>query len=69
MNRDNLRLYVDRWKAVEEVNRQEGMNETMEDRWRKLNAIHGLGLALGLVRESESEKEVWKRWNILRGLR
>jgi len=35
----NIRFYRERWKAVEEIERQELRAMSLEERWQKLNAI------------------------------
>lgn len=63
----NIRLYKDRWKAVEEIERQELRAMTFEDHWRKLNAIVRFALATGMeVKKDNSEMEVFSRWSKLK---
>jgi len=45
----DIRLYKERWKAVEEIEQQELRAMTAEQHWQKLNAIVQLPL-----------KRVWK---------
>jgi hypothetical protein len=59
----NIRLYKDRWKAVEEIERQELRAMTFEDHWRKLNAIVRFALGTGMeIKRDNSEMEVFSRW-------
>ena len=63
MDVGNIRLYKDRWKAVEKVERQELRAMTLEDHWRKLNAIVRFAIESGMEFDrDESEMEVILRW-------
>lgn len=64
MNADEIRFHLrDRWKAVEEIERQELRAMSMETRLKQIVAILGLGMGLGFSFEpDESELEVFKRW-------
>ena len=63
----NIRLYKDRWKAVEEIERQELRAMTFEDHWRKLNAIVRFALGTGMeIKRDNSEMEVFSRWSKLK---
>ena len=44
----NIRLYKDRWKAVEEIEQQELRAMTLEEHWRKLNAIARFAIEMGM---------------------
>ena len=59
----DIRLYKDRWKAVEEIERQEMRAMTLEDHWRKLNAIVRFAMEMGMENNrDDSEMEVFLRW-------
>jgi hypothetical protein len=59
----DIRLYKDRWKAVEEIERQELRAMTLEEHWRKLNAIVRFAIETGMQNDrDESEMEVSLRW-------
>ncbi|HSG42101.1 MAG TPA: hypothetical protein VLA72_02995 [Anaerolineales bacterium] len=61
----DIRFYRERWKAVEEVERQELRAMTLEEHWRKLNAIVRFAIETGMHRDDdddESEMEVFLRW-------
>ena len=60
--RDDLRAYRERWLAVEEIERQEQRNASLELRWRQLNAAYGMAKELGLLRSDPSESGVFERW-------
>ena len=63
----NIRLYKDRWKAVEEIERQELRAMTFQDHWRKLNAIVRFALETNMeVKKDSSEMEVFSRWSKLK---
>ena len=63
----NIHLYKDRWKAVEEIERQELRAMTFEDHWRKLNAIVRFALGTGMeIKRDNSEMEVFSRWSKLK---
>jgi len=63
----NIRLYKDRWKAVEEIERQELRAMSFEDHWRKLNARVRFALGTGMeIKRDNSEMEVFSRWSKLK---
>ena len=59
----DIRFYMERWKAVEEIERQELRAMTMEEHWRKLNAIVRFAMETGMKRDDDDgEMEVFLRW-------
>jgi hypothetical protein len=64
MNKEELRFHLrDRWKAVEEIERQELRSMSLEARLRQMNAIWKLGKGLGFsFAPDESEFEVFTLW-------
>ena len=59
----DIRFYKERWKAVEEIERQELRAMTLEEHWRKLNAIVRFAIEMGMKPdEDDSEMEVYLRW-------
>lgn len=64
MNAEEIRFHLrGRWKAVEEIERQELRAMSMQTRLEKMNAIWRLGKGLGFSFEpDESELEVFVRW-------
>lgn len=59
----DIHFYRERWKAVEEIERQELRAMTMEDHWRKLNAIVRFAIEAGMQREEDDgEMEMILRW-------
>ena len=63
----NIRLYKDRWKAVEEIERQELRAMSLEEHWRKLNAIARFAMEMGMEnKQDDSEMDVFLRWGELK---
>ena len=63
MDVGDIRFYKERWKAVEEIERQELRAMTLEEHWRKLNAIVRFALETGMKPDKDdSEMEVILRW-------
>lgn len=59
----DIRAYVERWKAVEEIERQELRALTPEEHLRKLNAIARFAMEMGMKREDDDgEMEVLMSW-------
>jgi hypothetical protein len=59
----DIRFYRERWKAVEEIERQELRAMTLEEHWRKLNAIARFAIEAGMQGDDdECEMEVFLRW-------
>ena len=57
-----LKAYLTRWQAVEEIERQELQNATLELRWKQLNAVSGMAIGLDIYKSREDEIEVIQRW-------
>ena len=65
----NIRLYKDRWKAVDEIKRQELRAMTPDEHWRRLNAIVRFAIETGMENNKDnSETEVFLRWAKLKVL-
>jgi hypothetical protein len=64
MNAEEIRFHLrDRWKAVEEIERQELRASTVKENWKKLNAIMLRARMLKLLRgHDDNEMEVFLRW-------
>jgi hypothetical protein len=63
----DIKFYRDRWKAVEEIERQELRASTVQTNWRQLNSILRRSIRLELRRgDDDGEMEIFKRWTILR---
>jgi hypothetical protein len=59
----DIRFYKERWKAVEEIERQELRAMTLEEHWRKLNAIVRFAIEMGMKHDdNDGEMEVFLRW-------
>jgi hypothetical protein len=59
----DIRLYKERWKAVEEIEQQELRAMTLEEHWRKLNAIVRFAIEMGMEQDKDNgEMEVFWRW-------
>lgn len=59
----DIRLYKDRWKAVEKIEQQELRAMTLEEHWRKLNAIARFAIEIGMAKEHDDEEmQVFLRW-------
>ena len=63
-----LQFYRERWKAVEEIEREELRASTPESNWRHFNAILQRANQMGLPKRGEDgEMEVFLRWAKLKG--
>jgi hypothetical protein len=65
--KEEMKAYRERWKAVEEIERQELRALTMEQHWQQINKLFGFALEQGFVRgDDDSEMVVFQRWAKLR---
>ena len=67
----DMRLFVERWKAVEEIETEELRRTPMEVRLRETAAAMRLGAALNLQPRAEDDPEtleVRRRWVRLKGV-
>jgi hypothetical protein len=65
----NIQLYRERWKAVEEIERQELRAISLEDQWRQINSLFQFALGLGLSRgDNDGEMDMFFLWAKLKGL-
>jgi len=64
MNVDEIRFHLrDRWKAVEEIERQELRASTIQENWKQLNLIMRRAIRLHLSNVGDNgEMEVFQRW-------
>ena len=63
----DVRLYRERWKAVEEIERQELRAMSIEQHWRQINNLVRFALEHGLTRgDDDGEMQVFQRWAKLR---
>lgn len=59
----DIRFYKERWKAVEEIQRQELRALTAKQNWRHLNLIMRRAKRLGIRRgDDDGEMEIFNRW-------
>jgi len=59
----DISFYKERWKAVEEIERQELRAMSLEEHWRKLNAIVRFAIESGMKPDDDDgEMEVFLRW-------
>lgn len=64
MNAEEIRFLLrDRWKAVEEIERQELRAMSVEQHWKQLNTIARFAIEQGWKRgNDDGEMEVFLRW-------
>lgn len=63
----DIRFYKERWKAVEEIERQELRALTPRRNWKHLNSIMRRAKRLGINQKSDNgEMEVFNRWSKIR---
>lgn len=69
MNKEELRFHLrDRWKAVEEIEREELRAMSLDEHWQKLNAIVRFAIETGMKPDKDDgEMEVFLRWAKLKG--
>ena len=60
----DIRFYKERWKAVEEIERQELRAMSLDEHWRKLNAIVRFAIETDMKRDDDDdgEMEIFLRW-------
>lgn len=64
----DIKLYRERWKAVEEIERQELRAMSVEKHWKQINNLVRFAVENGLMRnDDDNEMEVFLRWAKLRG--
>ncbi len=74
IDRQLLIDYRDRWRAVEAVEREERRATSVAVRWQQTNAIFSLALGMGLLAagpddQDDQDREVYRRWAVLKGAR
>ena len=69
MNAEEIRFHLrDRWKAVEEIERQELRAMSLDEHWYKLNAIVRFAIETGINKDGHNdEMEIYRRWEKLKG--
>jgi len=64
----DIRFYRERWKAVEEIERQELRAMSIEMHWKQINSLARFAIENGLTRgDDDGEMEVFLRWAKLKG--
>jgi len=62
------KFYRERWKAVEEIERQELRSMPIEKHWKQINILARFAIENGLTRsDDDGEMEVFLRWAKLKG--
>jgi hypothetical protein len=65
----DVKLYGERWKAVEEIERQELRAMSIDKHWKQINNLIRFALENGLTRGSDdNEMEVFFRWAKLKDI-
>jgi len=63
MTAEDMRFFRGRWKAVEEIERQELRAMSFEEHWGKINSLARFAFEHGLRnKDNDREMEVLKRW-------
>ena len=64
----DIKFYRNRWKAVEEIERQELRAMSIEKHWQQINHLVRFAIENGLTRgDDDGEMEVFLRWAKLKG--
>ena len=64
----DMKFYRERWKAVEEIERQELRAMSIEKHWIQINNLVRFAILNGLTRgDDDGEMEVFFRWAKLKG--
>ena len=64
----DMKFYRERWKAVEEIERQELRAMSSEKHWKQINNLVRFAIENGLARgNDDGESEVFLRWAKLKG--
>jgi len=59
----DIKMYRERWKAVEEIERQELRAMSLDEHWKQINSLFQFALGVGLTRgDDDGEKDVFLRW-------
>ncbi|MEW6093846.1 MAG: hypothetical protein AB1531_07780 [Chloroflexota bacterium] len=62
------KFYRERWKAVEEIERQELRAMSIDKHWKQINVLARFAIENGLVRkDDDGEMGVFLRWAKLKG--
>jgi hypothetical protein len=64
----DIKNYRERWKAVEEIERQELRAMSIEKHWKQINNLARFAIENGLIRgDDDGEMDVFLRWAKLKG--
>jgi hypothetical protein len=63
----DMKFYRERWKAVEEIERQELRAMSIKKHWQQINNLARFALRNGWLRGDDGEMEVFLRWAKLKG--
>lgn len=68
LTREQLLAYRARWQEVEQIEREEARQATIETRWRELNALFELGYELGWIQTANDDElaPIRARWAFLK---
>ncbi len=58
----DIKMYRERWKAVEEFEREELRAMSLDEHWKQINSLFQFALALGLTRDDDGENDIFLRW-------
>lgn len=58
----DIKMYRERWKAVEEIERQELRAMSLDEHWRQINSLFRFALEAGLTHGDDGERDVFLRW-------
>jgi hypothetical protein len=61
-NKDGIKFYRERWKAVAEIERQELRALSVERNWAQINSLACFAIENGLMRGDDDEIDVFLRW-------
>ena len=66
--RADLKFQRERWRAVEEIERQELRGMSLEKHWKQINSLARFAIENGLIRDDDDgEMDVFLRWAKLKG--
>ncbi|NJC97342.1 MAG: hypothetical protein C3F07_10660 [Anaerolineales bacterium] len=63
-----IKMYRERWKAIEEIEREELRALSPDGHWKQINSLFQFGSLLGLTHGDDGEKDVFLRWAKLKDI-
>ena len=68
MDQETLKAYQERWQVVAEVENIQNQQRLLSQRWKKMNAIFRMAIALELlpVTDRKAKMAAYERWHQLR---